>query len=235
MIPKIIHQTAKTSNIPDVWKKYQSKVQTLHPDWEYKLWTDEDNLAFVEKEFPEYLELYTNLPKNIMRADVIRYLIMYRIGGLYLDLDYEMLRPFEFLNYPLVLPLNRSKEAGDKIEGVGNCIFASTPNHPFWLTVMQALIDDPPFGKDIDVEKSTGPEFLSNILYSSNEIQKDIFTPDREIFHPATPWSKRGYRKIIKSGIAHGIHHCSGTWRENNLKRNLFDLTKGALGSILAK
>ena len=42
-----------------------------------------------------------------MRADVIRYLIMYKIGGVYLDLDYEVLKPFEFGDHKLILPLNR--------------------------------------------------------------------------------------------------------------------------------
>jgi len=39
-----------------------------------------------------------------MRADVIRYLITYRIGGLYLDLDYEMLQPFRHTDKELMLP-----------------------------------------------------------------------------------------------------------------------------------
>lgn len=235
MIPKIIHQTAKTNDIPDVWKKYQLKVQALHPDWEYRLWTDEDNLAFVETEYPEYLDLFINLPKNIMRADVIRYLIMYRIGGLYLDLDYEMLRPFEFLDYAMVLPLNTSKATGDSDDGVGNCIFASEPNHPFWMTVMQTLMDKPPLAKDIDVESSTGPAFLSEVFFSSDKIQKNIFTPSREIFHPITPWSQRGHKRTIDLGIAHGIHHCSGTWRQRSLKRKLTSVIRGIVGTIIAK
>jgi len=235
MIPKIIHQTAKTADIPDVWKKHQKKVQELHPDWEYKLWTDEDNFEFVKKEFPEYFELFKNLPKNIMRADVIRYLIMYRIGGLYLDLDYEMLRRFDFTDHKLVLPLNRSKEAGDSFNGVGNCLFASMPNQPFWMVVMRNLAENPPLAKNVDVVTSTGPEFLSEIFFSSEENQKDIFTPQREIFHPTTPWSKRGYRKTLSLGVAHGVHHCTGTWREVSTKRKFIALTKNILGTILAK
>ena len=235
MIPKIIHQTAKTKDIPSVWKKYQKKVQELHPDWEYRFWTDEDNLQFVKKEFPEYFELFVGLPKNIMRADVIRYLIMYKIGGLYLDLDYEMIKPFEYLNHDLVLPLSKSKEEGDSIDGIGNCIFASAPNQPFWMLVMKKLTDNPPLAKNVDVEASTGPTFLSELFFSSKENQTNIYTPKREIFHPVTPWSNRGHRQTVSKGVAHGIHHCTGTWREKTIKRKLNAAIKFAIGTIIKK
>ena len=41
-IPKIIHQTWKTKEVPEKWKKSQEEWQRLHPDWLYILWTDED-------------------------------------------------------------------------------------------------------------------------------------------------------------------------------------------------
>lgn len=40
-----------------------------------------------------------------MRADAIRYLLLYQLGGLYLDLDYEMLSPFDLRHHAVVLPL----------------------------------------------------------------------------------------------------------------------------------
>ena len=94
MIPRIIHQTAKTENIPDQWRAYQDTVKSLHPSWEYRLWTDEANLALVSQSAPQWLQLYTALPRNIMRADMIRYIILQLVGGLYLDLDYEMFPAF---------------------------------------------------------------------------------------------------------------------------------------------
>jgi mannosyltransferase OCH1-like enzyme len=50
-IPKIIHQTWKTENVPWKWKLYQKKVKQLHPDWEYKLWTDKNNMEFVKLKY----------------------------------------------------------------------------------------------------------------------------------------------------------------------------------------
>ena len=87
MIPHIIHQTWKTRELPEKWKPLQEKLLDMHPGWEYRLWTDEEIDEFVRKEFPDFYSIYQSYPKHIMRVDVIRYLIMLRVGGLYLDLD----------------------------------------------------------------------------------------------------------------------------------------------------
>ncbi|RKD91694.1 glycosyltransferase family 32 protein [Mangrovibacterium diazotrophicum] len=107
MIPKIIHQTWKDEQIPGEWIPYVDKVKRLNSGWTYKLWTDEAMQKFVEDEFPDFLERYLGFSRNVMRADAFRYLIMYKIGGVYLDLDYEVLKPFDFKDYRVVLPHNR--------------------------------------------------------------------------------------------------------------------------------
>ena len=51
MIPKIIHQTYINTSIPEVWQEAQQSCIDLHPDWEYKLWTDEMSLKFIHDEY----------------------------------------------------------------------------------------------------------------------------------------------------------------------------------------
>jgi hypothetical protein len=65
--------------------------------WEHLFWTDRKNRLLVEARFPQYLELFDALPQNIMRADMIRYLILYEFGGVYADLDFQSLRPLDDL------------------------------------------------------------------------------------------------------------------------------------------
>lgn len=215
-IPRIIHQTWKNKQIPVKWLDYQKKVKSLHPEWKYCLWTDEDNDEFVKKEFPQFFPVYKAFPKNIMRADAIRYLIMYKIGGLYLDLDYEMLRPFQYTDKQLVLPVSRNISFGDKRNLLGNCIFASAPDHIFWKHIIDDLQHNPPrVDNYLEVLHTTGPEFLSRIFYSGS--YDDACLPERLIFHPPTPQNKNQYKKIIQSGISEGIHHASGTWREKTI------------------
>ena len=41
-IPKIIHQIWLGSELPVRFRGYQQNWRRLHPDWDYKLWTDRD-------------------------------------------------------------------------------------------------------------------------------------------------------------------------------------------------
>jgi mannosyltransferase OCH1-like enzyme len=213
-IPRLIHQTWKTNDIPNKWYSYTQKVKLLNPDWEYKLWTDEDNENFVKSEFPDFYPIFMGLSKNIMRADVIRYLIMYKIGGVYLDIDYEMLKPFDFEDYSVVLPMNRSLKHGDSMDGLGNCIFASVPGHKFWSDVIQDLQKNPPIVNDyMQVFGSTGPAFLTRIFNENS--YDDIYIPERLIYHPPIPRNKMEIELVKSNNISIGIHHSWGSWREH--------------------
>ena len=213
MIPKLIHQTAKTADLPPDCVPYVEKLKALHPDWTYRLWTDADNLELVTTRTPELLEVYNKLPKNIMRADVIRYVIMFVHGGLYLDTDYEMLKPFDLTSYDVVLPVEITDEQGN-LTRIANSVFASVPGHAFWRMAIDDLIANPPLSPGIDVIEATGPAFLTRIYRRARDTGLDIHTPERALFNPITPRLKRDYNAIIDRGVAYGIHHCFGSWRD---------------------
>lgn len=59
----------------------------MHKDFEYKLWTDESSLAFIKEHYPWFLPTYLGYQFNIQRADAIRYFVLHKYGGVYLDLD----------------------------------------------------------------------------------------------------------------------------------------------------
>lgn len=213
MIPKIIHQTWKTNEVPAKWKGFVNKVQRLNPDWEYRLWSDDDNERFVREQYPDFYPIFMGFSRGIMRADVIRYLIMNKIGGVYLDLDYEMLEPFDFGDEQLVLPMNRSVSYGDPENEIGNCIFASVPGHPFWIDVINDLRVNPPDVTDYSqIIDATGPGLLTRIFY--NHSYSEVSLPDRLVYHPPSPNNRRDIKKIKNNGVSKGIHHPWGSWRE---------------------
>lgn len=47
-VPKIIHQTWKEETVPEKWRAAQKSCRDLHPDYEYRLWTDSQALDFIE-------------------------------------------------------------------------------------------------------------------------------------------------------------------------------------------
>ena len=243
MIPKIIHQiwfSWKTNEIPAKHLEYQKKLIDLHPDWEYKLWRDEENYEFVKQNYPDFYPTFMALPKNIMRADIIRYLIMAKVGGLYLDLDYEMLKPFDLLDYELDLPYNRQVRFGDRADAFGNCIFASRPGHPFWTYVIKdlvnmkdyeevykSLVNEPYFSKEVTLEEAvSGPVLLTKVFFSVKDKLNNYYLPDREQFHP--PVNRNNSARPFAN--TYGIHHCSGTWRDKSIVKKIKSRVQEFLG-----
>jgi mannosyltransferase OCH1-like enzyme len=47
-VPAIIHQTWQTKQVPEKWKKAQQSCIDLHPEYEYRLWTDDDGLQLIK-------------------------------------------------------------------------------------------------------------------------------------------------------------------------------------------
>lgn len=80
-IPKIFHQSWKTLELPARFRDWSLSCRRKHPDWEWVVWTDEDNLALVQTHFPWLEEAYRGLPGVIYRADLARRLYMYIYGG----------------------------------------------------------------------------------------------------------------------------------------------------------
>jgi mannosyltransferase OCH1-like enzyme len=55
----------------------------MHPDWEWVLWTDEDNAELVERFAPGMKGAYDELGKRgpIFRADIVRNGYLFLFGG----------------------------------------------------------------------------------------------------------------------------------------------------------
>ncbi|KAF4307731.1 hypothetical protein GTA08_BOTSDO04291 [Botryosphaeria dothidea] len=158
-IPKIIHQTYANHSIPDHWKQAQQSCLDLHPDYEYKFWTDDDANEFISNEYPWFEDTWKSYPHPIQRADALRYFVLVHFGGTYIDLDDGCnYRLDPLLQYPAWLPLTVPI-------GVSNDVMGSIPHHPFFELVIRALAD---YNKDwaspyLTVMYSTGPLFLSEM------------------------------------------------------------------------
>lgn len=72
-----------------------------NPGMRYEVLTDDNELAFVEEHFgagspinrPDIVKFYKSINLHIIKADLLRYMIMYAQGGVYADIDVEALKP----------------------------------------------------------------------------------------------------------------------------------------------
>lgn len=73
-----------------------------NPGYRYEVLTDSNDLQYVETHFgpqgldrPDIVYVYQSLTAKIIKADLLRYLVMYVEGGVYVDIDVEAIKPIE--------------------------------------------------------------------------------------------------------------------------------------------
>jgi len=65
-------------------------LKHLPPHYEYRLFDGPASEAFIQSYYPEHLALFRDLHHVAHRSDIVRYLLLYKYGGLYVDVDLKM-------------------------------------------------------------------------------------------------------------------------------------------------
>jgi len=215
---KIIHQTWKREEIPAEYQLYVDSIKQYNPDYEYRLWTDAQNRQLIVSCFPWFLSTYDSYNHPIERADAIRYFILYKYGGVYIDLDMQALQPIG----PLFEDAECffSVEAGPAIENkvVSNAFMAAPENHKLFETLIHHLAEVK--GRDItfqDVFENTGPNMLHSFLskslgqYSIKIIDLNDVCP-RGVLTQLDNYSGMTVEQIIAKQNHVLIHHNTESW-----------------------
>ena len=229
-IPKIIHQTWKTAQVPAKWQAWQASWQRFHPEWRYMLWTDADNRRFIEEHYPDFIATYDAYSYNIQRADAIRYFILHHFGGLYVDLDIECLRPVDdlVLDKPFIIayePRIHAEQLGEA-RMVGNAFMASIPGSLPLVRIIETLSTRNPRILDHSgVLQTTGPKMVNAALRGFDEnamriLDEYVFypypndSPQIEILKNAGSNSQDLKKHCLERG-AYAIHYWANSWVRN--------------------
>jgi hypothetical protein len=159
LIPKIIHQVFFPGPPPPVILDNVRKIRALNPGWDYRLYDEADMAEFIRTNYgPEVLASYHRINRKYgaARADFFRYLLMYKLGGVYLDVKSSLGRPLEeVLRNDDVYLLSRWRNAeGEAFEGwgrhdqlkqIGGNEFQqwhiiAVPGHPYLQAVIQKVL-----------------------------------------------------------------------------------------------
>ncbi|PSJ41720.1 glycosyltransferase family 32 protein [Allosphingosinicella deserti] len=97
-IPRILHQTYARKCLPPALQDNAESLQRRNPNWDYRLYDDADIDRFIAREYgSEMLGRYhlINPAYGAARADLFRYLLMYQVGGVYLDIKSTATTPLD--------------------------------------------------------------------------------------------------------------------------------------------
>lgn len=177
-IPKVIYQTFSTKRRPPLvarlviwWFMRRNK------SYRYEYYDDERIDTFIKEEFPpRYYAAYKRLQIGAARADFFRYAILYKRGGIYLDLDgliRKRLDDYLHEDDQAVIALERSTKY---FYCQWALIFA--PGHPFLLRTLRVIINSIETGKfQHSVHALTGPSAYTYAVRKQLSLDPD--TPHR--------------------------------------------------------
>ncbi|MGD2167459.1 MAG: glycosyltransferase [Gammaproteobacteria bacterium] len=214
-IPKIIHQLWKTHDIPERWHESIASVKRMHDGWEYRLWTDPEMFEYVQTKHPDLYPAFMGMNRHIMRVDVFRYVLMHDIGGMYCDLDYEFLRPFDYGDAEVVLSYEYQVAYGDQSDSIANYVFASVPGHALWADILADVEANTPHSPSApEVCIVTGPGLMTRFALGSRDKYHGIDYTDKPVLSPRRVHGRHERKFYINSGNIYGFHHGWGSWRE---------------------
>lgn len=127
-IPKIIHQIwlgpePRPVEWMETWKQ-------KHPDWAYKLWTEENLPPMQNRKQFDAINTYNG------KSDILRMEVLYLYGGIYVDADSECLLPLDpLLRYYFFTAYENEIVSPGRISPA---TIGASPRHPLILKILEA-------------------------------------------------------------------------------------------------
>ena len=222
MIPQRIFCTHVSQHTLEPKLKYCiNLMQEFHPNWEFVFFSDGDSQEFVKRDVPDYLELYDWYPRPVLKADLFRLLVVYQMGGFYLDTDFLLQKKLD--------PLRREKavfafehkideknynfryppwlRAGEEKLTLANYAFGAESGHPFLAAILDELVRrtqtfEAEDCNDIDILHATGPDLVTSVYYRYCQQWRDVTV-----------------LRSKKMGLgSYGMHLVNGGWRKDGYR-----------------
>ncbi len=218
VIPKIIHGIwFSGSSMPKLYQRCLKSWKKYAPDYEIKIW----NLEMYKPEhclfFQQAIE-YRNwaFASDYARADILR-----RYGGIYMDLDVEMLRSIDDLLYN---DAYMSFESLDRIEcGSG---MGARQGHPILNEICESYESRPYLKADGTWDNSTCPVRYTQVI-EKHGLKKNggfQFVEDITVYPFEVLTGKSFDTGIIYSTkLSYTLHHHNGSWIPDSAHRAIRD------------
>jgi mannosyltransferase OCH1-like enzyme len=151
LIPRIIWQTNYTNRVSLPIKAAWCWNRLLSKGYKYCFHSTAERLTFVEQNFPgKPTELYGRLTIGAAQADAWRLMVLYKHGGVYMDIDSHF-----------VWPLDRFIEAGTSEIFLR---YKSAPANPNIKALLDEVLNRIENSQSNNVYDITGPSVFQDVL-----------------------------------------------------------------------
>jgi len=175
--PKMIYQTWATKTLPPKIQHSIDNMLKANSNYGYQLYDDEDMLSFISNNYDSsVVDCFNSLRIGAAKADLWRYLILYKHGGVYLDVDSIIFGKLDdLIGEDGCSVISRENNPGKFVQW---CLMF-TPGHPILKNCIDSCLDNIRKKNSLSVLELTGPvvyshavnQFFgdSNIYYKTDE------------------------------------------------------------------
>jgi len=209
VIPRHLHQIWLGGPPPAPVLTWVETWRTHHPDWEHTLWTDDNRPELVNE------AQFERAPTWAMKADLLRYELLLKFGGVYVDADFECHKTIDGLigDRPLVLV----SEFGVVCNSVIGCV----DGHDFVRGCVERAGTAVSGATDSELARPhllTGPYMVDRLFVDMGVAMADpgaLLAGD--FFFPPRTRVSETLRHAEQKRYA--THHALATWRREPLYR----------------
>jgi mannosyltransferase OCH1-like enzyme len=145
-IPKNIYLTWETSDIEKMLPKMKESVELLksvNNDCNVYIFDNDQCYNFLKKYFKEEVSnAFNNLIPGAYKADLWRYCVLYKFGGIYQDIKYQPINGFKYseLLFNDIEYFVRDRDVGGS--GIYNALLICKPKNQILLKCINKIIDN---------------------------------------------------------------------------------------------
>lgn len=223
MIPKIIHYCWLSGEpVPAKLQRYMDSWKKRLPDYEFILWDksrfDINSCRWVKQAYEQ--------KKYAFAADYIRFYALYHHGGIYLDMDVQVLK-----SYNPFLELHTMVGYEDRSSLLEVATFGTEKGLP-WLRSIMEYYENNDFVYDNDaMDKILCPPLVTRVLkqqgYQMVDVQslsEAVKVCENKLLIPVFPcdyFCPKGWTSQLTNitDKTYSIHHYSGSWMPEDIRK----------------
>ena len=220
-VPLDIYQTWFSKDLPPGMISCIIKLKKDNPQFKFHLFDDNDCKKFIKEHFGiKVYDVFENLIPGAYKADLWRYCILYKNGGVYLDIKYKPVNEFKFINLMekehWVLDMDKN--------GIYNALIVCKPNNEILLKAINKVVENVKnrfYGSNC--LEPTGPLMLAELFTKTDKNNFDMYheiyqsIENKFIFYNGYIIFKNYNEYLNEQRSNEKIGHYSGLWSSRNI------------------
>jgi len=226
VIPFDCYSHWHTQNLPPIMAENYAQLQSQNLELQFHLYDDDSCRSFIVEHFDSTIvNAYDKLVPSSYKSDLWRFCILYKYGGIYLDIKYGCVGNFKLADLCTHqhFVLDNIDNWSENQYGIYTACIVTPPNNPILYECIQAIIENVETNNyGWNALYPTGPGLLGQIYFQNDlnaYIDKiydiELFYNDNQIFYKKYPILKV-YDQYRAEQVTNQTNlHYSQLWEQN--------------------